>query len=176
MSPTSRYFNLRLEDLRYVADFYGKVYERRFSGRTENNARPPLLRENTALGALHALDEALDIVRKDPEFLALLKSYAQGEKQVLRGGDPSPETAKKLAWYLQQNNVPPSNVLVVLRELAAKAYEQCRAAGDLDGTTDFASLDEAIRQVLHITADNLVFMSGQGWSVRSLKEILSLWN
>jgi anaphase-promoting complex subunit 1 len=62
MRRSSRYFNLRLEDLRYVADFYGKVYDRRFSGRSENNPRPPLIRENTALGALHSLNEQLNLL------------------------------------------------------------------------------------------------------------------
>jgi len=81
-----------------------------------------------------------------------------------------------LAWYLQQNNVPPSNVLVVLRELASQAHEQCLGMPEPDGTTDLVVLDEGIKEVLHITAAGLVFMLGQGWSVRSLNEILALWN
>ena len=47
MSPDSAYFTLRLQDIRFAADFYSRVYDRRFSGRAENNARPSLIRENT---------------------------------------------------------------------------------------------------------------------------------
>jgi anaphase-promoting complex subunit 1 len=175
MHHTSRYFNLRLNDLRYMADFYGKLYERRFSGRTENNPRPPLVRENTALGALHTLNHALDAFREDPEFLAVLKSYVRGE-DVFLSCAKSPEVARKLTWYLQQNNVPPSNVLVLLRELASKAREQCLGAQEPEGTRDFATLEEGIKQVLHATAGGLVITLGYGWSVRSVNEIVTMWN
>ena len=178
MRRTSRYFNLRLEDLRYIADFYGKVYDRRFSGRSENNPRPPLIRENTALGALHTLNEQLNLVRVDPEFLRILKVYVRGQPGALLGGgsEISAEIAKDLAWYLQQNGVPPSGVLVLLRDLARKAHEQCLGAPAPEGTTDAETLDEGIREVLHVTAASVAENLGQGWTARSLNEVLRLWN
>lgn len=68
MSVKSRYFHLRLQDLRFAADFYAKVYERRFSGRLENNARPGLIRDTTVQGTLHALDRKHDAMRTLPAF------------------------------------------------------------------------------------------------------------
>jgi anaphase-promoting complex subunit 1 len=178
MGRGSRYFNLRLEDLRYVADFYGKVYDRRFSGRTENNPRPPLIRENTVLGALHSLNEQLDLVRAGSEFQRILKLYVRGQPGALLGGgsDVSGEVAKDLAWYLQQNGVPPSGVLIFLRDLARKAHEQCLGAPGPEGTTDAETLDEGIREVLHVTAASVAGSLGQGWTARSLNEVLRLWN
>jgi len=84
--------------------------------------------------------------------------------------------AKDLAWYLQQNGVPPSGVLVFLRDLARKAHEQCLGAQGPEGTTDAETLDEGIREVLHVTAASVAGNLGQGWSTRSLNEILRLWN
>jgi len=178
MRRSSRYFNLRLEDLRYVADFYGKVYDRRFSGRSENNPRPPLIRENTALGALHSLNEKLSLVRADPEFLKILKVYVRGQPGALLGGgsDVSVGTVKDLTWYLQQNGVPPSGALMLLRDLARKAHEQCLGAPEPEGTTDGERLDEGIREVLHVTAVSVAGNLGQGWTARSLNEVLKLWN
>jgi len=178
MRRTSRYFNLRLEDLRYIADFYGKVYDRRFSGRSENNPRPPLVRENTALGALHSLNEQLNLVRTDPEFPRILKVYVRGQPGALLGGgsEVSAGMAKDLAWYLQQNGVPPSGVLVLLRDLAGKAHEQCLGPPEPDGTKDVQTLDEGIREVLHVTAASVAGSLGQGWTARSLNEVLRLWS
>jgi anaphase-promoting complex subunit 1 len=92
------------------------------------------------------------------------------------GGEVSAEMAKDLAWYLQQSCVPPSGVLIFLRDLARKAHEQCLGAPGPEGTTEVEMLDEGIREVLHVTAANVVGNLGQGWTTRSLDEVLRLWN
>jgi len=84
--------------------------------------------------------------------------------------------AKDLAWYLQQNGVPPSGVLMLLRDLARKAHEQCLGGPEPEGTTDAGTLDEGIREVLHVTATSVAGSLGQGWTTRSLNEVLRLWS
>jgi anaphase-promoting complex subunit 1 len=124
MSSKSRYFHLQLQDLRFTADFYSKVYDRRFSGRVENTPRPPLIRDTTVLGALHALDQRLDVVRTHPKFVDFLGSYARGDtlpETIIRedGIDKELESLdgevlnRYLAWYLLRNGVPVSTLLVL---------------------------------------------------------------
>ncbi|KAF8154084.1 anaphase promoting complex subunit 1 [Crassisporium funariophilum] len=196
MSPRSRYFHLRLQDLRFAADFYAKVYERRFSGRGENknNARPPLVRDTTVLGALHALDGMLDRVRVDPGFVDLLGRYARGDvlpetipaptSMTMMGttnpmsdaGALDPETMGRfLAWYLLRNGVPVSTILSVLRGLASDAHAQCLGVPPPDGTDNALGLDMGIKEVLHSTGTRMTTALGSGWSVRSLNEIIEAW-
>ena len=182
MSPESRYFHLRLQDLRFAADFYAKVYDRRFSGRTEKNPRPPLIRDTTVQGALHALDKKLDSVRSMTTFLAYMGQYVRGESLpddgVLRvGGDFDGETLSRyLAWYLLRNGVPVSTLLVVLRQLAGDAHKQCLGVPPPEGTLDEHGLDLGIKEVLHATGTRMTASLGSGWNVRSLNEILNSWN
>ncbi|PPQ90258.1 hypothetical protein CVT25_013083 [Psilocybe cyanescens] len=189
MSPKSRYFHLRLQDLRFAADFYTKVYERRFSGRTENNARPSLIRDTTVQGVLHALDRKLDAVRILPGFSRYMGHYARGE--MLPGPEIGPiidmgldiygqeidteSMERYLAWYLLRNGVPVSTLLVVLRQLARDAHTQCLGAPPPEGTTDVQGLDLGIREVLHATGARMTTALGSGWSVRSLNEIIEAW-
>jgi len=171
MSPKSRYFHLRLQDLRFAADFYGKIYDRRFSGRAENNPRPPLIRDNTMAGALHVLDKELDEIRSTHHFLAALGQYARGEK-VVEAGDIS----ESLAWYLLRNGVPVSTLLVMLRGLARDAHSQCLGRPSPEGTDNVTGLDQGIKEVLHGTGTKMTTALGSGWSVRSLDEIIKAWN
>lgn len=177
MSPRSPYFNIRLHDLRFTADFYNKTFERRFSGRYENNPRNSLIREATVVGTLHALDEQLDKVRVDPSFISALGHYARGE-QVPSG--PSATTAENesalaLGWYLSRNSVPVSSLLSVLRELAEQAHKQCIGLQPPEGTGDAITLDRGIKQVLHSTGTQMTTTMGTGWSVRSLDEVIAVW-
>ncbi|KAF4611458.1 hypothetical protein D9613_003815 [Agrocybe pediades] len=184
MSPKSRYFHLRLQDLRFAADFYSKVYERRFSGRPENNARPSLIRDTTVQGALHALDVKLDEVRASPRFLDYMARYAKG----LVSSGPSSDTSMEidvsadaeemesyLAWYLLRNGVPVSTLLSVLCQLARDAHNQCLNAPPPEGTSDAVGLDTGIKEVLHATGNRMTTALGSGWSVRSLNEIIEAW-
>lgn len=171
MSPKSRFFHLRLQDLRFAADFYSKIYDRRFSGRTENNPRPPLIRDNTVAGALHALDQRLDKIRSTPVFTTALKQYARGETVI-----KSEAIAESLAWYLLRNSVPVSTLLVILRGLARDAHAQCLGPPPPEGTTDANGLDLGIKEVLHGTGTKMTTALGSGWSVRSLDEIIDAWN
>lgn len=173
MSPTSRYFHLRLQDLRFAADFYSKIYDRRFSGRSENNPRPPLIRDNTVLGALHALDQQLDAIRTQPRFIAALRTYARGETMAEPRG--AADIPPQLAWYLLRNSVPVSTLLVILRGLARDAHAQCLGRHHPDGTPDAGALDLGIKEVLHGTGTKMTTALGSGWSVRSLDEILDAW-
>ena len=186
MTPKSRYFHLQLQDLRFTADFYSKVYERRFSGRAENNPRPPLIRDTTVLGALHALDQRLDLVRTHPKFVDYLGGYARGDtlvKTIIREGgiDVEKESLDEevlnqyLAWYLLRNGVPVSTLLVVLRGLARDAHAQCLGVPPPEGTLDGQALDVGIKEVLHATGTRMTAAIGSGWSVRSLNEIIEAW-
>ncbi|OBZ68319.1 Anaphase-promoting complex subunit 1, partial [Grifola frondosa] len=166
-----------VEDLRFATDFYNKIYDRRFSGRTENNYRPPLIRENTLSGALHALDLQLDTVRADKVFLALLARYARGD-----GVPPFPTgslewaAARDLSWYLQRNSVPVATLLIVLKGLAHHAHEQCLGSPPPQGTTNAGLLDQGIKEVLHAAGTQMTTAMGSGWSIRSLDEIIAAWN
>ncbi|KAI0063298.1 hypothetical protein BV25DRAFT_1907082 [Artomyces pyxidatus] len=172
MSPHSRYFHLRLQDLRFAADFYSKIYDRRFSGRAEGNPRGPLIRDGTLSGALYALDQQLERVRANPEFLQTLGRYVRCEPL---GVLPTEDMAQNLAWYLLRNNVPVSTLLVVLQGLAQRAHTHCLSVPPPDGTSDAVALDRGIREVLHATGTQMTTTLGSGWSMRSLDEILQVW-
>ena len=178
LSPESQYFSLRMQDLRLATDFYNRVYDRRFSGRSENNSRPPLIRESTLSGALLELDRQLELVRADDAFLALLGMYARGEviPNFLPVGSPQWQLSRRLAWYLQRNSVPASTLLMILKRLADHAHEQCMRAAPPDGTDNVALLDQGIKEVLHATGTQLTTALGSAWSIRSLDEILAAWN
>jgi anaphase-promoting complex subunit 1 len=175
LTPSSRYFHIHLQDLRFAADFYSKIYERRFSGRRENNFRIGLIRDSTVSGALYALDKQLDGVRTKPEFLAALRLYARGETVVV-DERVSPNISQHLAWYMLRNSVPVSTLLLVLKDLANEAYTQCSGQPAPDGTDDTATLQQGIKEVLHATGTKLTTALGSGWTVRSLHEILSVWS
>lgn len=173
MSQGSQYFNLRLQDLRFATDFYNKLYDRRFSGRSENNPRPPLLREDTLSGALHALDTQLDSIRQTTIFRNLLARYVLGKFIPIYPADSQEHTAsRQLSWYLQRNSVPVSTLLVVLKSLALQAHEQCLGAQPPQGTDQAEVLDQGIKEVLHATGTQMTTTLGSGWSMRSLDEVI----
>lgn len=177
MSPRSRYFNLRLHDLRFTVDFYNKTFDRWFSGRYENNPRAPLLREATVAGALHALDAQLEELRSDANFTLALGQYGRGERVELSVGKETMESLSfYLSWYLNRNSVPVSTLLVNLKELADVARHQClRKATPPEGTDDDAALELGIREVIHMTGTQMTTSLGNGWSVRSLDEVITAW-
>ncbi|KAJ4490696.1 hypothetical protein J3R30DRAFT_122797 [Lentinula aciculospora] len=170
MSTRSRYFHLHLQDLRFLADFYGRVYERRFSGRAENNYRTPLIRDSTVWGTMHDLDEQLETVRSSPEFMQVLGRYSIGQPGLLEES-----SARNLAWYLLRNAVPVSTLLIILKELAAEAHSQCLNIAPPAGTSDNAVLELSIKEVLHSTGSRMTTALGAGWSIRSLDEIIEAW-
>ncbi|KAF5353340.1 hypothetical protein D9756_008086 [Leucocoprinus leucothites] len=191
MNPRSQYFDLRLQDLRFAADFYSKIYDRRFSGRANNNLRPPLIRDTAVLGALYALDRRLEKVRGSETFLRALGQYARGE--LVSDGIPSSEpddsqrsidieddsrlgVMRQLGWYLLRNGVPVSTLLVVLRQLALDAHKQCLGVPPPEGTNDAALLDLGIKEVLHGTGTKMTTALGSGWSAKSLDEIIQVWS
>ncbi|KAJ3758130.1 hypothetical protein EV360DRAFT_83363 [Lentinula raphanica] len=170
MSSKSRYFHLHLQDLRFLADFYGRVYERRFSGRPENNYRTPLIRDSTVWATLHDLDNQLETIRATPEFAQVLGRYSLG-----RPGFLDEKTASDLSWYLLRNAVPVSTLLIVLKELAAEAHAQCLNVAPPAGTSNSEVLDLSIKEVLHSTGSRMTTALGAGWSIRSLDEIMDAW-
>jgi anaphase-promoting complex subunit 1 len=174
IAPSSRYFHMHLQDLRFAADFYSKIYDRRFSGRRENNFRISLIRDSTVSGALYALDKQLDVVRTKPEFLAALRSYARGEP-VDVDELVSPNISQYLAWYMLRNSVPVSTLLLVLKELATEAFTQCSGLPPPEGTDDTVTLEQGIKEVLLATGTKLTTALGSGWSVKSLNEVLAVW-
>jgi anaphase-promoting complex subunit 1 len=175
---------LRLQDLKFVAEFYKMVYDRRFSGRSENNPRHPLIRQSTVLGALHTLDERLNAIRNHPQFLATLCRYASGGQVISTEGISD----QQLAWYLVRENVPAATILALLKGLAQEAHAQCVslpppqgiAPSSDDGSmlataTDTEALDVGIKEVLHGAGSKMINATGAGWSVRSLEEIIEAW-
>ncbi|KAH9056800.1 hypothetical protein EDB87DRAFT_1579082 [Lactarius vividus] len=174
MKPSSRYFHLRLQDLRFAVDFYSKVYERRFSGRGENGSRAPLIREGTLSGTLSALDQQLEAVRIDPAFLSALGVYARGEAIPTTVVDAV--GAGAIAWYLLRNNVPVSTLLRVLQGLAQRAHAACVDLPPPEGSGgDTAALERGVREVLHATGTQMTTTLGSGWAMRSLDEVLHVW-
>jgi anaphase-promoting complex subunit 1 len=176
MKPSSRHFHLRLQDLRFAVDFYSKLYDRRFSGRSESNPRAPLIREGTLSGTLYALDQQLEIVRTNPAFLSALGAYARGESILTTVVDAMPLGASAVAWYLLRNNVPVSTLLGVLQVLAQRAHAACVDLPTPEGSAgDTAALERGIREVLHATGTQMTTTLGSGWATRSLDEILQVW-
>ena len=176
LPPGSAYFTLRLQDLRFAADFYSKIYERRFSGRAENNARPPLVRENTLSGTLHVLDARLDGVRAGEAFRACLARYARGE-EIAEGGDGDGDTASRhLSWYLQRNSVPAASVLAALRKLAQETHQHAMALPPTSkGPVRTEVLDVGLKELLHVTGTQMSTTIGSGWTIRSLDEVIAAW-
>ncbi|KAI8994045.1 hypothetical protein BD414DRAFT_513664 [Trametes punicea] len=165
MSTRSVYLLLRLQDLRFAADFYSKIYDRKFSGRSENNPRPPLIREAALSGALYVLDKKLDAVRDTELFKQLLVHYARGDGiPVFEGGSAQWAASRDMSWYLERNSVPASTLLTLLKELAQKAQQD-----------DAQVLDLGIKEVVHATGTQMTTAMGSGWTVRSLNEIIAAW-
>ncbi|ESK85477.1 anaphase promoting complex subunit 1 [Moniliophthora roreri MCA 2997] len=170
MTTQSRYFHLNLMDLRFSADFYSKIFDRRFGGRVDNNPRTPLLRDSTVSGSLYVLDQRLDAIRTSPEFKEVLRDYSLGTLGTL--DEP---TSKELAWYLLRNSVPASTLLTILKSLAQDAHNQCLGVAPPEGTDDVAALDLGIKEVLHATGTKMTIALGTGWSARSIDEIVEMW-
>ncbi|KZP30121.1 hypothetical protein FIBSPDRAFT_777805 [Athelia psychrophila] len=172
----ARYFNLWLQDLKFLAEFYKMVYDRRFSGRTEGGARPPLVRESTVLGALHTLDEALDVVRGRAGFLETLARYVSGDAD-----DGSAMEEREMAWYLLRDNVPGATILGLLQGLAQEAQALCAGRAPPEGVAGQTGregeyLTAGIKEVLHGAGSKMINATGAGWSVRSLEEIVQAWS
>ncbi|TFK85353.1 hypothetical protein K466DRAFT_190984 [Polyporus arcularius HHB13444] len=177
LSPDSAYFTLRLQDLRFGADFYSKIYDRRFSGRSENNPRPPLIRENTLLGALHLLDAKLEAIRTTDVFKSFIARYARGESiPEQEAGSAEAEASRQLSWYLQRSSVPVSTVLVVLKALVQEAHNQLVTLPPPHGTSNTDVLDLALKELLHATGTQMSTTMGSGWTMRSLDEVISAWS
>ncbi|KAI0829732.1 hypothetical protein BC628DRAFT_1408561 [Trametes gibbosa] len=176
MSPKSVYFPLRLQDLRFAVDFYSKVYDRKFSGRAENNARPPLVRETTLSGALYILDTKLDAFRDTGFFKQFLASYARGDGvPSFPEGSPEWAASRELSWYLERNSVPASTLLTLLKDLAQKARQECLSNPPPAGTANAEALELGIKEVAHATGTQMTTAMGSGWTVRSLDEVMEAW-
>ncbi|KAL1942433.1 hypothetical protein VTO73DRAFT_6035 [Trametes versicolor] len=176
MSPKSVYFSLRLQDLRFAADFYSKVFDRKFSGRTENNPRPPLVRETTLSGALRGLDTQLDGFRETELFKAFLARYARGEGiPSFLEGSAEWKASRELSWYLERNSVPASTLLTLLNGLAQKARQECLGSPPPAGTANAEALELGIKEVAHATGTQMTTAMGSGWTVSSLDEVMAAW-
>ncbi|KAG2076443.1 hypothetical protein BDR04DRAFT_1148887 [Suillus decipiens] len=169
-SPSNSYFHLRMQDLRFAVDFYSKVYDLRFSGKSENNARPSLIRENTVSGALQALDKRLAEVQNSTALNMAFSRYACGEPIV--ESEDTREVSRWLAWYLLRHGVPSASLLAIFKQLAQDAHVQCAASGNVDLRT----LDEGIKEVLRGTGTKMnTTVFGSGWSGPSLERVIDAW-
>ncbi|TCD69009.1 Anaphase-promoting complex subunit 1 [Steccherinum ochraceum] len=185
----TRFFNVHLHDLQFLADFYLRVYDKRFSGKTENNARSSLIRQTTLLSVLHVLDGKLDELRKDPAFLRMLHAYAHGRGIQDASAIPPDATSSQyiFAWYLLRNHVPVSIVLALLPGFIATSRDRSLTTArptNIPGPTpninrndepNVRILDEGIRTVLHRAANAISPGLGSGWSMGSLEEVMSAW-
>ncbi|KAH8112116.1 hypothetical protein DFH11DRAFT_1788437 [Phellopilus nigrolimitatus] len=179
MSPRSRYFQLVQQDLLRLEDFYGKLFERRFSGRAENITRPALLRENSVSGALLAVDKKLRAVAEKPEFQRALRAYVENQffSDDIHDNAEHPDVERSISWYLQRHAVPYAPYFPVLRELAmetlAKFSQKVPPEGTM-GTRKIGELEQGVKLVLHASVTGLVRPFGS-WSIESLNEILRIW-
>ncbi|KDQ24110.1 hypothetical protein PLEOSDRAFT_1048772 [Pleurotus ostreatus PC15] len=185
MKPTSKFFHLRLADLRFCADFYDKLYTRRFggglspSGKASNpllqKHKPPLIRDSTVGGVMLALDNSLKRVREMDGFKSALRSYANGLRfdgsmmlesiSPVGPGEEPTKVAQYLSWYLLRHCVPASAVLFVLKDLAQSAHALCM---------DKARNDPASLWSTHGASTNTPgpFMAGAGALDLAIKTVL----
>ncbi|KAI0341254.1 hypothetical protein BDW22DRAFT_1397598 [Trametopsis cervina] len=162
------------QDVKFAYEFYNKIYDRRFSGRAENNPRPALLRESTLRSALHELEGKLESLR--PSFEPLLRHYARGSDiPAFEPGSASFEMSRALAWYLQRNSVPAASVLLVLGSLADNSRTRCLEQPPPQGTTATLVLEEGIKEVVQKAGSQLISSIGSGWSLRCVEEIMAAW-
>lgn len=180
MSPRSRYYQLVQHDMRLVASFYYKIYERRFSGRSEGIVRPPLLRENCILSALRYVDELHKSAQRQPEFQRTFRAYVLGDPDAVNTTDIAAVdlgTERAVSWYVLRHSVPCATHLAALRELARETYEQLAMQpppGGIYGTEKGGILEEAVKLVLHGTGSTLVKPTGH-WTLQSLEDIMKVW-
>lgn len=193
-SPESKQFNLLFHDMRLAADFYGRVFERKFSGKSDNNGRPSLVRDTAVSGALHSMEAPLEATRRTEAFLRMLGRYVRNEQVRLSDEElvpPPPSSGEQrptisltrnlegekrleriLSWYLLKDNMPTPVVLGLLKELAQEARAQClRDAGPQVDPKKIAQLEMGIQEAMHIAGTKMVSQHAH-WSTRSLDEYM----
>ncbi|TFK24896.1 anaphase promoting complex subunit 1 [Coprinopsis marcescibilis] len=179
-SPRSNYFHLVLQDLRFASDFYSKLYDRKFSGRQENNARPGLVRDTAVMGAFHNAKQLLEEVRSREDFLEVVARYAKNEPlgELPTITTESGETVgldQMLAWYLVDNWVPGSMVLEYMSETANSVLTK-NVASLSNPAEQLGDIRNGLKEVIHLTGSKMVNNPISGWSLRSLEEISRGWN
>ena len=176
MSIHSPEMVLAHQDLKFSHEFYTKIFDRRFSGRAENNPRPALLRESTLRSALYELEGKLDSIHEQPDFGAMLRRYARGsEIPLFEPGTQPSDMSRALAWYLQRNSIPTASVLLILSTLADNSRSRCLQQPPPQGTTASAILEEGIKEVVQKAGSQLTSSIGPGWSLRCVEEIMEAW-
>jgi anaphase-promoting complex subunit 1 len=175
LRPSSRVFQLRAHHARFCDVFYQNTYDHCFSGKSENNTRPPLLRPGTTASAVQAIDAPLEAVRQHPLFRRALGQYARGER--VEGGDElllnGVTIDRALSWYLLRESVPPPTVLGLLRMMAEQAHTESIQS---DPPVDVHVIDEGIKLVIHRVGTSMTASIGGKWSMRSLDEIIAGWS
>jgi len=112
--------------VQFATEFYSKVYDREFSGRSENNPRPGLVRDVTILGVLGAMEAKVESVLRQGGGAGWERMF---RRYVLGGGVPSYSPSlnsdekegyalsRALSSYLLRHNVPFSTFLITLKAL-----------------------------------------------------------
>ncbi|KAI0087606.1 hypothetical protein BDY19DRAFT_1058080 [Irpex rosettiformis] len=176
MSIYSPEMVLAHQDLKFSHEFYTKIFDRRFSGRAENNPRPSLLRESTLRSGLYELEGKLESVHEQATFGSMLRRYARGsEIPLFELGTESSDMSRALAWYLQRNSIPTSSVLLILSTLADNSRSRCLQQPPPQGTTASGILEEGIKEVVQKAGSQLTSSVGTGWSLRCVDEIMDAW-
>lgn len=179
INPKSRYFFLVQQDLVRTKEFYGKLWERHFSGRSENVTRPSLLRDNAVNGALLAADEKLNAITQKPEFRQALRAYVNNdiENPAMRNNPAYPDVEEHLAWYLQRHAAPYAPYYPVVREVAEEMIAELSQKPPPDGifgTNEAERLQQSAKLLIHASISNLVRSFGT-WSIESFNDVLEIW-
>lgn len=173
MPLRSPFFSLHLQDLRFLADFQVKLFERQFSGRAENNPRPPLIRETTVLGSLHELDTRLEADYNERSLKHALYHYVNGVPNQADVKDST--SANHLAWYLSRHSVPFSAILWLLNDLARDTRARCRDMPDVAGLDGGLGFSTGLKEIIHQTGIRMMSSMATGWTEQSLHAIIDCW-
>ncbi|KLO17751.1 hypothetical protein SCHPADRAFT_994092 [Schizopora paradoxa] len=175
MNPRSRYFQLEQQEITRVAEFYLRLFERRFSGRTEGITRPSLIRESSVVSAVNAVSDRLRKISDSPELQRAIRAYIlnQRDSPDLQETDSYPDLNHHIAWYLSKHAVPFSAYLPRLREYAKLTLETLTAQTP-EEERDAAVLEEGVKFLVHQSIGMFARLSTY-WSIESFEHALQIW-
>ena len=160
-------FGLQLENLMFATVFYLSIFDRKFNPRSDHE-RSPLIRISLLLAVLQNIDETIRSYTSEDEFKRTFAAYCMGETLEM-----SIQESHRLAAYLVRESVPYAPILVELRKLTQKAYDE---ASFEPGDSRVSMVHQAIRSVLHETACQISTpVQVNKWSLRSLEEVIEVW-
>jgi len=110
--------------------------------------RPPLLRMTLLQSAINAMDDYVQTLREDEDFKAVLHAYLRGEDcRRATTTDKGPSMARKLAFYLVNENVPGVDFIQAARVEIERAKQEKKLGRSGDREMDEERLNKSIRTV-----------------------------